>query len=211
MAEYDFYLTSKQIKSQTKDNIRGSWKLARQGALVLYLIFAVLVVTTVLLSIFVKWWISIPLGIVSYILLCILNYGWTKFTLELSREGTPKVSVLFCGFSKKIGAILAISIKRTLLSIFWLIMLIVPFFVKNIGYSMSTLMLIDDKQTNKANALKQSKKIMAKNYGRYFNLVMSFFGWFVLELLTAGLAFIWVGAYFSASKAVFYDNLKTDF
>ena len=69
MAEYDFYLTSKQIKSQTKDNIRGSWKLARQGALVLYLIFAVLVVTTVLLSIFVKWWISIPLGIVSYILL----------------------------------------------------------------------------------------------------------------------------------------------
>ena len=69
MAEYDFYLTSKQIKGQTKDNIRGSWKLARQGALVLYLIFAVLVATTVLLSIFVKWWISIPLGIVSYILL----------------------------------------------------------------------------------------------------------------------------------------------
>ena len=211
MANYDFYITSKQCKEQANDVLRGSYKQSAGMTAIFLLIMLCLVALTTLLSIFVVWWISIPLGLLSLLVFAILLYGYNTYCLNLAKNKSVKISNLFAGFGKNLGKIIKVSIKRFFLSIFWLVMLIVPYFVKSIGYSMSTLMLIDNPKYNAENVLKESKHIMKQNYGRYAKFQWSFFWWFLLCVVSGGIALLWVFPKYSTSKAVFYENLKTDF
>ena len=211
MANFDFYITPKQCKEQTKDVLRGSYKQAASVTAIFMLIMAILVATTTLLSVFVFWWLSIPLGILSMFVYAILSYGFNKYCLNLAQGKFAKTSDLFAGFSKKIGTVIKLTLKRFFLSLFWFVCLIVPFFIKNIGYSMSELMIADNPKYNGSNVLKESKRIMKQNYGRYFKFVFSFIGWFLLSAVTGGIALIWVAPIFVTNKAMFYENLKTDF
>lgn len=209
MADYDFYMSNKQIKADAKDVLSGSWNVACKGTFVVATILIVPIVATILLSIFVYWWLSIPLGIVCLLLCFVLQYGATEFYLGLSKGETPHISTVFRGFAK-IGPVLSTAIKKLFLLLFWLALLIVPAFVKSIGYSMSSLAIAtsNSKQTD---ALKVSAHLMKDNYKRYFKFLMSFAQWFLLFVCTAGIAGIWIAPYFSVCKSLFYENLKTDF
>ena len=211
MANYDFYITSKQCKESTKDLMRGSYKLCSKTT-ALYMILCLLpIFATVLFSILVKWWLSIPLGIVTILLVGILSFGYDAFCLNMAQEKEARTKDIFKGFSKKIGSIIKLTLKRLFLAIFWLVLLIVPFFVNFCGYSMSNFLLIDNSNINGSNALKESKHIMKKNYGRYAKFLLSFSGWFLLGILTAFIGFIWIAPIININRAVYYENLKTDF
>lgn len=204
-------MSNKEIREQSKDCLRGSWKTAFSASLIVFLLCVFLVATTVLLSIFVAWWISIPLGLFSLIIFAILSYGYNNFCLHISRQELPNKSLVFSGFSKRAKTVIAVFIKRFVLTIFWLVILIIPAFIKNIGYSMSTLLMADRNDIKSENALVESKHIMKQNYSRYFKFLMSNFLWFFLILITAGIAWIWIGPVLSTKKAIFYENLKTMF
>ena len=130
--------------------------------------------------------------------------------LKLARQEEPAFGDIFMGFNK-IKIMLPLSIKRFFLNIFWLLMLIVPFFVQSIGYSMANLLILDREDVNNANALKESKHIMKDNYKRYTKFLFSNALWFLLMAITGGVAFLWVGQLVATRKALFYENLKTDF
>jgi uncharacterized membrane protein len=211
MAIYNFYASTNECKTKAKDCLRGSWKQA-SATTALYLMFMlVLTAITVLLSIFVYWWLSIPLGIFTILFVSVLNYGYNVYCLNMVQEKDTKVSNLFAGFSKKFGSVLKLTIKKIFLYIFWLILLVVPFFIKVLAYSMGTLLLVDNSSVTGATALAQSKHIMTDNYGRYTKFALSFCPLFLLGILSVGIAFVWIAPYFGASKAAFYENLKTDF
>ena len=211
MANYNFYISTEECKEHTNEALRGSWKQSASITAIFMLIMLVLILTTVLLSVFVFWWLSIPLGIFSLLVAGILSYGYNIFCLNLAQGKTARLTDLFAGFGKKMGAVIKLTIKKLFLYIFWLVALIVPFFVKTVGYSMSTLLLIDNPNINSSNALKESKHLMKQNYGRYVKFVLSFAGWFLLGIISAGIGFIWIAPMFVTNKAMFYENLKTDF
>ena len=211
MLTYNFYKTNKEIKADVSDCMRDSWKSASVATLVYCLICLVLIGATTLLSIFVAWWISIPLAIVSYYIISILNYGYTNMSLQLSRQQVISTKDLFVGFSKKIGQILALSTKKFFMLLFWLVMLIVPFFIKLIEYSMATYLVIDRADVTSENALKESRHIMKQNRSRYLKFLLSYILWYLLVVISAGVAFIWVAPKVMTAKAVFYENLKTEF
>lgn|SRR5574344_672220 len=211
MTSYDFYVSTKKIKSDTKDCLRGSWKIAAKASIVIFLIDLVCVGITVLLSVFKNWIFSIPLGLISILLLGILDYGYSNFCLKLARQQNPEIKDLFVGFSKRIGSIIKLTLKKFFLYILWFVCLIVPFFVNAIGYSMSTLLMVDRKDINGTNALKESKHIMKQNYPRFAKFVMSYFLWILLLILSAGIGFVWIGPILGTGKAIFYENLKTEF
>ncbi len=211
MLNYNFYKSNKEIKLEVKDCLRGSWGQSVNTTFVFSLICLLLIGTTVLLGIFVAWWLSIPIALISMLIMSILSYGYSYFCLKLARQENPTTKDLFCGFSKKIGQVIKLSIKKFFLGIFWLVMLVVPFVVKSIGYSMATFLMIDKREINSDNALKESKHIMTQNYYRYFKLVISFVLWYFLVIVSAGIAFFWVVPRIMTSKALFYENLKTEF
>ena len=210
MLNHGFYISNKEIATESKDCLRGSWKVAALTTFVFCLFMIVALSITILTSIFVEWWFSIPFGILTILLFGIFHYGYSQFCLSIARQETPYISELFSGFSKKIGGILKLIIKKFFLLLFWLVVFIVPFFVKAIAYSMSTLLMID-KGLKSDVVIKESKHIMKQNYGRYLKFVFSNILWFLLVLISAGIAIIWVAPKFMTGKALFYENLKTEF
>ena len=211
MQTYNFYISNKQINEQAKESSRGFWKEAGKVGAIVYTLFILLIATTVLLSIFVSPWLAIPLGIFCFVFFALLDFGFNKFCFGLAKQENANTKYLFAGFSKKAGSVLAIAFKRLLLSLIWLVMLVVPCIIKNIGYSMSILLLCDRQDINGDNALNESKHIMMQNYGRYFKFILSNILWLLLALITAGIAWIWVGPKLTVKKAIFYENLKTEF
>lgn len=210
MTNYDYYISNKEINTEAFDCMRGSWKDSAKVTLLYCFICLVSIALPILLGIFVKWWLSIPIGIIALLLICVLSYGYTNFCHRLSLQENPKTKELFTGFSKKIGGVLRLGIKKFFLSLMWLVLLVVPFFVKSIGYSMSTFLMIDKRATSE-NALSESKHLMKQNYLRYLKFLFSNLHWFLLILISAGVAFIWIAPLFMTKKALFYENLKTEF
>lgn len=211
MAVYDFYVSSKECKSSTRDCLRGSWKTSANTTLV-YFLFCIFILSMVIFpSIFLFWWLAIPLSIFAIILLGLFTFGYKTFCLKLARQEEAKMTDLYAGFSHKSKDIIKLSLKKFFLGLIWLVLLVIPFIIKELGYSMSTYLLIDKKEINSDNALKQSQHILKQNYGRYFKFLLSYFLWYLLIVATVGIAGIWVVPKIETGKAIFYENLKTEF
>lgn len=210
MLNQGFYISIAEIRSETKDCMRGSWKAASATTFIFAIFMLVLIAAAVVPSIFVAWWFSIPFGVLTIFMFGIFHYGYTEFSLHLARQESPSPKLLFSGFSRKLGQILKVETKRIILLLMWLVIFVVPFFVKAAAYSMATLLMVDRGEKS-ATALKESKHIMTLNYGRYFKYIFSNFFWFLLVLISGGIALIWVAPKFAVGKAIFYENLKTEF
>ena len=51
---------------------------------------------------------------------------------------------------------------------------------------------------------------MSGNKMRLFLLDLSFIGWFLLGLITFGIAFLWITPYWNTARAAFYEDLMSD-
>lgn len=210
MTNYDYYVSNKQINTDVADCMRGSWKDATKTTVLYMFLCAIYIAIPVFVGIFVKWWLAIPISLISMLFISLFSYGFSVFCHKLSLQENPKISLLFAGFSKNMGKILKVSIKKFFLGLFWLIVLVIPFIIKSIGYSMATFLMID-KNVDSENALKESQHLMKQNYGRYFKFLLCNLHWFLLVIISAGVGFVWIAPLFMTKKALFYENLKTDF
>lgn len=211
MTTHNFYISNKEIREQSKDCLRGSWSTASAAAAIVFFICIVPLALAVLLPIFVIWWLAIPFGVVTILVWAVMSYGFSNLCLKLAKQELPTKKEVFAGFSRKFADIGRIALKRLFLSIFWLIVLVVPFFIKNIGYSMSYLLLADRSDITSENAIKESCHIMQQNHSRYFKFLLSNILWLFLVLISGGIAWIWIGPILRTKKALFYENLKTEF
>ena len=210
MASYDFYISNKEITDRTEDCLRDLWNILTKASLLYYVISVIPFAITILVSIFVKWWLVFPLAILSLFIFATMTYGFESYCLRLAQEKEPQLKYVFSGFSRRFGKIFGITFKRLFLSLFWLVVLVFPCFIKNIGYSMS-FMVLADKNGKVDNAIVESKRLMKENYKRYFKFLLSNIHWILITIVTLGIAFIWIGPELITKKAVFYENLKTDF
>ena len=211
MTTYNFYISNKEIKEQCKDCLRGSWGTISSASSIVFFMCIIPLALAVLLPIFIVWWVAIPLGLFTLTVWAVMSYGFSNICLKLAKQEMPSKNEVFAGFSKKFMHVLRIAIKRVFLSIFWLIVLVVPFFVKNIGYTMSYFLLADRTDITSENAIKESCHIMQQNHKRYLNFIFSNFLWLMLILASAGITWIWIGPILRTKKAIFYENLKTEF
>ena len=118
---------------------------------------------------------------------------------------------MFSGFSKQAGRILKVYFQRLVLSLFWFICLIVPYFLKTPNYAVSTYLLLDRPKLETSKIIKDSTHLMTGNIERYSKFQFSFSHWYLLMLVTGFIGGIWILPYLYTSKAVFYEDLKTDF
>jgi len=54
----------------------------------------------------------------------------------------------------------------------------------------------------------KSKEMMNGHKMDYFVLVLSFFGWAILGILTLGILYLWLTLYMNVTFANFYNSLK---
>jgi uncharacterized membrane protein len=147
------------------------------------------------------------MSIVSLIIGGPIYYGVAAYFLKLSRNEPAEFSELFSGFSLfKTNFIL--NLLTMIFTLLWALLLIVPGIIAAISYSMAYFIVNDNPEIGGLEAIRRSKEMMYGHKMRFFNMWLSFLGWFLLGLVTAGLGMLYAVPYYRAAKANFYLDLK---
>ena len=92
----------------------------------------------------------------------------------------------------------------------WSLLLIVPGIIKGLAYFMTPFILEENPELSAYDAIKYSEKMMVGHKWDLFVLFLSFIGWSLLCLLTAGICFLWLTPYQTLSVCEFYEDLKAE-
>lgn len=135
--------------------------------------------------------------------------GVALFTLNISRNKEIKFEQIFEGF-KRFGDGLIAYLLILIHVLLWSLLLIVPGFIKAISYSMTYFIMIDEPTLAPKEAMDKSKQMMEGFKMKYFKLILRFFGWSLLCILTLGIGFIFIIPYMNVSNAKFYEDIKNN-
>lgn len=187
-----------ELRSKARLALTGKWMTS---ALV-YFVFSV--ISIAISRIFKGIW-SIP----TFLLTIPLYFGLVYVFLGVTRGADPKLEGLFEGFKDYVRVVVT-GVLVNVYTLLWSLLLIVPGIIASISYSMTFYILIDDPQIKYNDAIKLSKEMMNGHKSRYFMLMLSFIGWWLLAILTLGIGTFWVASYMSTAQACFYEDLKVN-
>ena len=144
-----------------------------------------------------------PLGYVSW--------GNAAMAIAAMRRGVT-VGHAFSGWGNgwRMGWIMAV--KFTYINL-WALLLLVPGVIKTISYSMTDFVAIDHPDWSANQCITESRRLMDGNKLRYFCLMLSFVGWFILVAVASSIPLVGNFAhwffmpYFESAKAAFYEDL----
>ncbi len=81
-------------------------------------------------------------------------------------------------------------------------------FVIDLMFAMCFMIYLDDPDESVPDILRTSVDMMKGNKFRYFYMLLSFIGYWILGILSLGIAFVWVVPYQTMTTVVFYQDLK---
>jgi uncharacterized membrane protein len=113
----------------------------------------------------------------------------------------------FSNYWRKVGGMILVGIFTFL----WTLLLVIPGIIKAFSYSMTKYILDDNPELSASEAIHRSRMMMRGHKFDLFYLYLSFIGWFLLCLLTAGIGFLWLAPYVDTSLAAFYEDVKSDY
>ena len=137
-----------------------------------------------------------------------LQVGTSRFFLR--NLGRPaEVKEVAFGYDHNYRQCVKTLFWRDIYVFLWSLLLIVPGIVKSYEYRMIPYLLADDETMTKQRAFAESKRLMRGQKWRAFVLDLSFIGWYLLALLTLGLAAIfYVNPYKCMTDAALYEKLR---
>lgn len=141
-----------------------------------------------------------------------LSYGFNQTFLSFYRgEGSLDFSNLFRPFREDFARTVVASLTITILVSF------VSVFTFGIGgiylglcWAMVPFLLKDYPELTWREALRISREMMMGHKWDFFCLQLSFIGWILLSILTAGFGIIFLMPYMTVAEAAFYDDLKNE-
>ena len=148
--------------------------------------------------------------IANYLVGAAFALGGTFVFLKIAKGETVSVGNIFYGFEDLWTAIKA-QFFMGLFILLWYLLLIIPGIIKTYAYSMTFYILAENKGMPVLEAITLSRKMMDGHKMDLFLLFLSFIGWFILVLITFGIAGIWVYPYLNATLTNFYLSVKEDY
>jgi uncharacterized membrane protein len=148
--------------------------------------------------------------IANYLVGAAFALGGSFVFLKIAKGETVSVGNIFYGFEDLWAAIKAQFFMGLFVSL-WLLLLIIPGIVKTYAYSMTFFILAENKGMPVLEAITLSRKMMNGHKMDLFLLFLSFIGWFILVVITFGIAGVWVYPYFYATLTNFYLSVKEDY
>ena len=192
----------KSIREAGWAQLGGKWGLAATLTIV-YVLIAIC--ATAMESAF---WES---SLISTLLLVPMQYAYSIVFLDDLRSGKKiEIASLFEGYSDYLR-IVGTYLLSVIYVFLWSLLLIIPGIVKGIEYSQTVYVLKDNPELSFNAAIERSCEMMKGHRWEYFCLYFSFIGWILLEIITLGIASLWVNPYMSATFANYYEKLKTEY
>ena len=136
--------------------------------------------------------------------------GYSHYLLKLYRQEirNDQFDTLLLGFKEGIVRHIITYLIMGLFIFLWSLLFVIPGIIKAIAYSQVGFILAENPELEYQEALKRSEDMMRGHKWRYFELQLSFIGWYLLSILTFGIGFIFLAPYLSMTQVAFYDDLK---
>ncbi len=219
-------MTSSELRAIARRNLEGTWGISVGVALVAALLGGLIVGTgsninfnfnedTVRNLPPIFWTVLLPLvsvagllGIVSFILGGTVELGYAKFLLKQYDRKQLQFSDLFSQF-ERFGTGFAQKFLRTLFTVLWSLLFIIPGIVKGLSYAMTPFILEEHPEMTASEAIKASMRLMDGHKMDLFILGLTFIGWQILACLTMGIGFLFLNPYMNAAYAAFYRSVST--
>lgn len=139
-----------------------------------------------------------------------IEVGCQKFYINC-KSGEAKLDDIIYSFKNGYGHIGVVMLCRTIFTILWLILLIIPGIIKAYEYMMIPFILAEEPDISRKDAFAKSKAMMHGNKWNAFVLDLSFLGWLILGGITLGILNIFfVNPYMYLSHAELYHALKNN-
>lgn len=129
--------------------------------------------------------------------------------LKMTHGEDISVGMVFDGFYDWWSSVKVLFLTG-LFTFLWSLLLIVPGIVKKYAYSMAFYILAENKEMPALEAINRSKVMMDGHKWELFVLNLSFIPWYLLCVVTFGIATIWVEPYICATIANFYNMIKEE-
>lgn len=230
--------SSSELKSMAKGLLSGHYGLLI-GAVLLYG-GGSLIVTMILelafhpgTSMNILYYIS---SLIVSLLSVIFAVGYEKMVLEISRGREARLGDLLYGFSHQPDRVILLTLLISLISIacmlpgsvllaVGIVTDLIPLTVVGIlallagivflviltfSYSMVFLLYLDHPEKGVIQLMRESRRLMKGNKGRYFYLEISFIGLGLLSVLTCFIGFLWLMPYMEMTFILFYRNLLNE-
>jgi uncharacterized membrane protein len=114
---------------------------------------------------------------------------------------------LLVGFKTNYVKTLLVHLLSSFFIGLFMILLIVPGFVKMYKYSLVYYLLHKEPQLEDMKNLKRSEVLMNGHKMDLFKLDLSYLGWYVLGIFTAGLLWLWVAPKHQTARMLFLNDL----
>lgn len=186
-------MTRKEIKALAKEKLKGNWGV---------------VICSLILSSIMMGAASAFAGILELVVMGPIAVGLCCVLLNVLRKGKADIEDLFHGFSNNFFNNFITGLLVGIFTFLWSLLFIIPGIIKKYSYAMAMFIQYDNPNMSETDAITASRKMMKGHKGELFVLDLSFFGWYLLSILTFGLLLLYVAPYHHAAKAAFYENLK---
>lgn len=145
-------------------------------------------------------------GLASFLLGGVLQLGYARFLLH-QHDGKPtEFNDLFSQFDR-FGTGFAQHFLRSLYTLLWSFLLIIPGIIAALSYAMTPFILEEHPELTANEAIRRSKELMRGHKTDLFILELTFIGWSLLCILTLNLGHIALNPYKNAAYAVFYREI----
>ncbi len=156
--------------------------------------------------------ISVLSALASIFISIPLEVGVYNVYMRLYKDkDDKKFSHLFFVFKgENYWRILGLEFLRGIFTFLWSLLFIVPGIIKSISYSQAHYFLLDDPSLKANDAIKKSKEIMKGHKWEYFVLSLSFILWYLLCVVTFGIASIYVNPYVEMTFTCYHYKLVNE-
>ena len=211
--------TNQEYKNAALDRLRGNWKPAVLATLI-YILVAFLIVGTMQFPALSPAWqdnLGVMGGffggavILEFLILYPLLVGYINAIRLLYERRDYRVTgnmkdIAITNYGHKLAGMFLYYLKTFL----WSLLFIIPGIIMTFAYAMTPYILEEHPEIGAWDASTRSREMMKGHKFDLFYLYLSFIGWFLLALLTAGIGFLWLSPYVETAKAAFYNDLKAE-
>lgn len=135
-----------------------------------------------------------------------ISIGHDRFCLKLVDGEQAQFEDLFSAFDI-FGSAFVLNLLIALKVFAWSLLFVIPGIIAAYRYSMATYIMAENPTIAPTEAIERSKALMDGRKSDLFCLDLSFFGWALLTVLTAGIGALWLTPYMAVSRAAFYRSL----
>lgn len=198
-----------ELKSRAKEQLRGKWAIAVGTVLVANIILEVDIGYKVASKLGIEG-LSYSLDLIALLLGGVISVGLCRFLLDMAtKRREPRFDTLFSSFNIYLKT-LGLNILITLAVLAGTLLFIVPGIIVSLMFSQAFYILSEDPSKSITQCINESVNLMSGHKWELFYLNLTFIGWWLLSLVTLGIAALWVAPYQKLTEANFYLYLNNN-